>query len=877
MDVERWGRAQSIFIRAIDLPKERQRSFVEEMCGGDLEITGQVLDLLEEDARQQPMLDGDPGGTLAHVADAVLHVDQIRSLVERQIGPYRLQRVLGEGGMGIVYLAERTDIGGLVAIKLLRDAWMSPIRRGRFIVEQQTLVKLNHPSIARLYDASTMEDGTPWFVMEYVDGQPLTEYLCARAAGVREDLLLFGRVCEAVRYAHSRAIVHRDLKPSNIYVTQDGEVKLLDFGIAKELTLEASRGEHTIAGFRLLSRDYAAPEQFSGGEVGVFTDVYTLGVLLYEILTGHPPECAEDRGDKPLHRPSSIVRKGGDAAGMPLGKQQWTDLDVLCMTALQVEPERRYRSVDAMLRDLTAFLDGRVLEARSPSLVYTAGKFARRHRPTLIGLAATLLVLAGAGTYFTVRLAHSRDAAVAEAARTARIQKFMLEMIGDGDEEAGPASDLRVSTLLDREAKEAASLNADAETQIDLYQTLGTMYNRLGKYDESGKMLSLALKRAKQSTGENSAKVATILVQMGALHGDEGDLKNAQSEMQQAMGMMARAHPGQEDAAAVQAKIGMGRIYIQSGDPQKAVDLLTPLASRDQKQKGVQAEDVRDAVAILAVADLGAHHYDRAEADGEKAIALDRQLLGDSHPQTGVDIANLASVKSVQGDFPEAEHLYREGRSIMLAWYGPDHPDVATLSSILARILDLEGKDEEAEPLLLDALRIQEKAYGPVHERVAYTLGTLGEVAFRRHDLASAEFDFQRELAIDQSLVGDSNYVTAAVRANLGMVYLKESRDVLAEATLHKAVDVLALLPPGNNLIGTARGRWGSALLALKQYGPAGTQLTLAQHLLAAQQGASPLEIANVQNDLAALSIAVNPPGDRKIRTANTSERSSHH
>jgi len=861
VEVGHWERAQSIFAEAADLPEDRKRAFVEEQCGGDERLAASVFELLEEDTRQNALLDGDPSLPLGWMADLVLQPDSISALIQQQIGPYRLVRLLGEGGMGVVYLAERTDIGGLVAIKLLRDAWMSPMRRERFRQEQQTLVKLNHPAIARLYDASTTEDGTPWFVMEYAEGEPLTQYLTARSAGVRDDLLLFLKVCEAVRYAHSVAIIHRDLKPSNIVVTKDGEVKLLDFGIAKEMAPEAGEQQRTIAGLRLLTPGYAAPEQYSGEEIGVFTDVYSLGVLLYEILTGSIPDPAEAREGKPPERPSAVVRKGGGRRSFAeLSRQQWSDLDVICLKALETEPDHRYRSVDALIRDVNAYLEGRVLEARPASLAYTVGKFARRNRAALIAVCAGALVLAGAGVYFTVRLARARDAAVAEAARTARIQHFMFDMLGNGDEEAGPASDLKVTSLLDREAQQAGSLSADARTQIDLYQTLGTMYDRLGKFDQSQRMLSLALDKARQTLGMDNPKIVEILVQLATLHGDQGDLKAAQQEVQQALDMAARAGLKPGDPIAVQARLALGRVYQQSGQAEKVIATLDPIAQADPKQGVYSPEDVRDAVSALATAQLSAQHYDLAEADGQRAVDLDRKLLGASHPQTGLDIVNLASVKATLGDLPGAEALYREGVASMKAWYGPDHPDVATASTFLAHILILQGKDAQAEQPFRDALRIQEKAYGPTHERVAFTLNGLGEIESRRGDLARAEADLRRAVAINESLFGESNYKTAATRSNLGAVYLKETKNELAEATLKQAVVALALLPAGNNLIGIARGRWGRALLALKRYSEAETQLTLADGLLKAQHNPAPGEVANVRSGLATLSSIMHRP-----------------
>src|ERR1700723_3013241 len=294
MDEARWQAVQEIFSNTVDLPEEEQRSAVLAMCGDDATLLTDVMELLQEDERGQPLRDAG----LNQAARAVLDFGPLPSLIKTQIGPYRLLRLLGEGGMGVVYLAERTDIGGHVAIKLLRDAWLSPMRRQRFRIEQLTLAQLNHPSIARIYNSGTLEDGTPWFVMEYAEGLPLTEYWKKQNGTVRDCLRIFGRVCEAVQYAHSHAIIHRDLKPSNILVNENGEVKLLDFGIAKQLSADDSQVDATITGLRLMTLAYAAPEQAAGGAVGVYTDVYALGVLLYELLTGRLPQRVHD-GETP--------------------------------------------------------------------------------------------------------------------------------------------------------------------------------------------------------------------------------------------------------------------------------------------------------------------------------------------------------------------------------------------------------------------------------------------------------------------------------------------------------------------------------------------------------------------------------------------------
>jgi serine/threonine-protein kinase len=276
VDPERWQQIQSIFHQVVDRPQPERTAALESACGGDESLMADVAGLLEEDARNSSVLDRDLSGIAHQVVDVPLAF-----MPFEEFGPYRVKSVLGEGGMGVVYLAEREDLGSLVAIKILRDAWLSPARLARFESEQRTLANLNHPSIARIYDADCLANGTPWFVMEFVEGVPLTDYCRQHESSVEERVRLFRAVCEAVQYAHSQAIIHRDLKPSNILVKSDGAVKLLDFGIAKQLeSLDAAAVEPTRTALRFMTPAYAAPEQIQTGRVGTASDVYSLGVIL---------------------------------------------------------------------------------------------------------------------------------------------------------------------------------------------------------------------------------------------------------------------------------------------------------------------------------------------------------------------------------------------------------------------------------------------------------------------------------------------------------------------------------------------------------------------------------------------------------------------
>src|SRR5262245_16613885 len=353
MDAARWEQLQQIFHGAVELESPAREHFIESACGGDAGLRAEVLALIDDDQAGLPVIDRG----IPEIATSVLDADDGSVGVPTRIGRYRLVSRLGEGGMGVVYRAERDDLRSIVAIKILRHAWMSPARRDRFTAEQRILAQLNHPAIARLYDADVLTDGTPWFAMEYIEGQPLTAYCAAHLPTIADRLTLFRSMCEGVQHAHGHLVVHRDLKPSNILVRADGMPKLLDFGISKQI--DEGDADPTVTVFRFMTPGYAAPEQVRGGRTGVHTDVYALGVLLYEILTGRRPFDGSPRTDAD----TDAVFTGGEPPKpslvpdrLPASRGAWADLNVLCLTAMRREPERRYPTVEALVRDIDHFL-----------------------------------------------------------------------------------------------------------------------------------------------------------------------------------------------------------------------------------------------------------------------------------------------------------------------------------------------------------------------------------------------------------------------------------------------------------------------------------------------------------------------------------------
>jgi len=858
MDERKWQQIQEIFARTADLPAEAQRAAVEEICAADpslqAEVRDQVLAMLAEDHRSHPLLDA----SLDETARAVLDFGSLPSLVRRQIGPYRLLKLLGEGGMGVVYLAERTDIGGMVAIKLLRDPWFSPMRRERFRVEQLALAQLNHPSIARIYDSNTLEDGTPWFVMEFAEGLPFTEYWKQSGGGLRQGLRLFRSVCEAVRYAHDHAIIHRDLKPSNILVTREGAVKLLDFGIAKRLNAEEDEAHRTLTGLRMLTPAYAAPEQIANGPVGVYTDVYALGVLLYEMLTGSLPQRDTPRSMDSIERPSAVAARHHADVRRQLTRAEWSDLDALTLKALEPEIDRRYRSVGALLRDLDALEAGRPLDAQPVRLRYIFGKFIRRHGRSISAAAIVILLLAITIVFYTVRLARARDAALHEAARTQRVQQFTENLFYGADKDAGPAMDLRAIDLLDRGRQEAAGLNADPEMKADMEETLGNIYEKLGKLDLAEPLLVLALEQRRKLSGGSSPKVAESLVALSVLRKDQGNLNDAEALAQQGLEMDQRTLPPYDPRLA-RAMLALGSILEVRGKYDQAAQLLKR-ANDSRLQTAETLTFKADILVELANVDFYRGHYDESAALNNQALAIDRSTLGEQNPAIAQVYNNLGAIELNRGNYPSSEADYRHALAITEAWYGKKHPETAANLTALAQTLTWEHQDAQAQDLLGQALDIEKVVNGPVSSTVATTVNQLGLLAYYRGQFDSARQYFNQAMDIWEKIYGDQHQFIAIAWSNLGSVCMAEKNYPCAEKNYREAVRRLDLASPDGLNDAVAHLKLGRALLKESRYADAEPNTLGAYRYLVQHVNPSDSFLANARKDLVAIYVALNQP-----------------
>lgn len=860
MDAARWERIQELFHKVVELPPGERHDALRAECGHDSSLAAEVLRMLDTDGQANLLDEG-----LHAIAGQVLRPSEVGS--QRFIGPWEIQRVLGEGGMGTVFFGVRSDLGTSAAIKVLRDWWLSPARRERFAREQYTLAHLDHPNIARLLDAGTLEDGTPWFVMEYVEGLHLDEYCDVHRCGIEERLKLFRSVCEAVQFAHGRAVIHRDLKPSNVLVTATGAVKLLDFGIARQLDEFGAGSDLTRTGLRLLTPAFAAPEQLRGEPAAVSADVYSLGVILYRLLTGRLPfdELKRDSDlaalmvNRAVVRPSLVARRveqQSDGLFPVASRGAWNDLDVICLKAMHNDVSQRYASAEALIRDVNHFLTGAPVEARPDSVAYRAGKFVRRHAVP-VGITAAALaasaILAGA---FTARLAAERNVAINEAARTQRIQQFMRNLFDGGERDAGPAHDLRVAAVLEKGVLEARALDRDPAVQAELYQNLADIYRKLGDLPRAEELFNAALERRRELTGHSSAEVAETTTRLALLRADQARLEEAERLGREALDMSRLTlSPGHPVVAA--ATEGLGRILEEKGEYAKAIPLLED-AARQRSSAHHSVADLAGTLYELASAYFYAGRYKEAEALNRRVLGMERQVYGDRHPRVAEVLVNLGAIQQDLGNYPEAERLHRQALEITRKFYGEAHYRTAAGLTMVARSLVYQKRYDDAVPLLRNALIVQEGVFGPVHPKVASAINELGTVALQKGDTEGARKHFERMLEIYRAIYPGGHYLIGTAISNLGSAYMASRQNERAEELFREAVGVFTRTLSADHLnTAIAHVKLGRTLLRQRKFRDAETETSTGYEILRKQMNPSVSWLNSARSDLTEIRAAL--------------------
>ena len=782
LTVDRWRQIDTLFSEALERPPDERTAFLRHACGRDRDLYEEIVSLLESDARAEEVL-GESATQFAFPLMAALEAELDTLNV---VGPYRLIESLGRGGMGAVYLAERADgqFDRRVALKLVKRGMDSEEIVRRFRMERQILASLQHPHIAQLHDGGIAEDGRPYLVMEYVEGTPIDRYCDERQLGIEERLRLFLTVCDAVQYAHRSLVIHRDLKPGNILVTSDGQVKLLDFGIAKLLDDDGA-GVRTRTGAHLLTPAYAAPEQISQLPVTTSTDVYSLGVVLYELLTGQRPS------DVPA-RPSSIV---ADENAKRLQRRLQGDLDTIILKALRHEPERRYGSAQQLLDDLRRHLDGLPVLARPDTLRYRARKFVRRHRfgaAATTGFALFLVVSAVAMAVQQRATARERDAARVERDKAEEVAAFLESLLASADPFAPERLDtLRVRDLLERGVNRIQNeLTGRPLVQAQMLNTVGRVSDGLGDYDEALALLHQSLAIRIRWLGSENLDVAESLADLGWVHYNDGMFDLAEARLREALTLRRRLHPGPHEQVAESMRI-LGTVLQARGDLDAADSLMRGALSMYREVHGEEHTEVATSMGTLASLVWDRGDYVEAEALLRESLDLRRKLYGDDHPGLAIGLHNLGTLLRDVKRYDEAEEALRTALAINRQALGPEHRHVVDNLNVLASVLRGKGDLEAAEPVFKEVLALRRRILGPEHPGVSITLDSYAALLKARGDLDGAERLELEAIAIARKAYGDEHFAVALTTSKLAGI-LRSKGDIEGATRLFR--DSLALM-----------------------------------------------------------------------------------
>jgi eukaryotic-like serine/threonine-protein kinase len=796
MSTSRWARVDRLFSDALDLPEPERAGFLARACGPDEDLRAEVEALLAgveaaEDyfeARSPGLLLGPSGPLPADPAGAT-------------VGVYRVVRELGRGGMSVVYLAERADdlFKRQVALKLLAPVAADDDALRRFARERQILATLSHPGIARLLDARLDAEGRPYLVMERVDGRPIDRHCDEEGLDVEARLELFTRVAEAVEYAHRHLVVHRDLKPSNILVTVDGQVKLLDFGIAK--LLEPGGGEEpertTGAAQRLLTPGYASPEQIRGERITTASDIYQLGVLLYQLLTGRRPFSPGGGGLPDLARsicetepppPSRAVLAGGAGEGpggtgpSPVPARRLRgDLDNIALRALEKEPERRYASVAELREDLHRFRRGLPVHARSPTAAYRAGKFLRRNR---FGVAAGAVVAVLGASYLSTTAMQSRRLA-AEAARTEQVKDFLVGLFRRANPGASPGGALTALDLVEEGVRRvAAEPDSDPTLRAELLTVLGELLGSLGRYEDAAGQLRQALELRRTALGRWHPETAQTAHALGFSLHHQGRYAEAEGPLREALQVRIRLF-GEESREAVLTLDELGDLLHSRGEFAEAEEVLRRAAA-------VPPDLVGDDVVALVQRHLANVRRDRgaareAEELYRRSLIASEERLGGVHPVTGLTRSELALLLAETGRHGEAEALLRENLEVYALLYPGGHAMEGTTFRNLGVLRLREGRLAEAREALEEGLRIYARTLPPGHALVPRTRRYLAEALLAMGDIDGAASEAGEVLLQlrAQGLVHHpamADVLETLGRARLAQGRMTEARDLLSRS-----------------------------------------------------------------------------------------------
>ncbi|MEO0425556.1 MAG: serine/threonine-protein kinase [Pseudomonadota bacterium] len=778
MTPEQWEHVCTLFEAAIPLPQEERDAFVASLVEEPDPVRRELQGLLAEHD------DGAPSILATQLGEAAGDWAAAEANAERltPIGPYQPERVLGRGGMGVVYLASRADgqFDQRVALKLVKQGLDSEATRRRFLFERQVLARLQHPGIARLLDGGVSEDGQAYFAMEYVEGESLFTYVERHGLSLEARLRLFVQVCDAVEYAHRNLIVHRDLKPGNILVTEDGEPRLLDFGIAKWLEEGDGANERapvTQTSMALLTPEYGAPEQLMHEPITAATDVYALGGILFELLTGRRPYDLGRRSPVEIYeavlreqpvRPSTALVTGPEsspkiALSQRLHRQLQGDLDVITLKCLAKTPERRYRSAGALADDLRRHLAGQPISARADSATYLFGRFLKRYR-LAVGAAVLVLtsLIGGLGV-----AAWQGQVAARESRRASSVSTFVVEMLAAVSPDQAQGRDVTVREVLDQAVASlddpTSELSAEPAVEAAIRATIGNTYRELAYYDEALSQLQQSFAINESILGERHEETVRRLSDIGATHFVQAQIDEAEGYYLQALSR-ARARWGERHELTQHIVSQMAGVHFRRGEYGLAEEQLRLNVEMRRELLGPNHGDTLTSQANLAASLSVQDRWEESMPLLEDVVARQTRVLGEGARATLVARGNLADAYNNLDRMEEAVSHAQAVVSIRERVLGEDHPEVIESRLRLAAILKDAFDYDRSAAEFARALSRADEILGEQHFVVLIARGNYGSLLASQGRLTAADEEFTRSINGLTQVLGEEHPTTVDMR-----------------------------------------------------------------------------------------------------------------
>jgi eukaryotic-like serine/threonine-protein kinase len=805
---ERWRILKEIFSNALELTGEAQKEYLRKACKDDATLLQEVKSLLDA-YHSSGVLDH----SMNHLKASALSQLKSQKTLGKKVGAYRIIEELGHGGMGTVFLAARADgvFRQQVALKMLRAGLLFEDQVLRFQSERRILASLNHNNIAHLFDGGISDEGQPWFAMEYVKGQPIDKYCNSHNLSLEERLNLFLEVCDAVQYAHRNLIAHRDLKPGNIFVTEEGKVKLLDFGIAKILETEENTEDElplTQTGLLPLTPAYASPEQIRKQTITTSSDIYQLGVILYELLTGVRPYDLKGKtpGDMERticetgpRRPSVAVAKNKKDKKLPVTgpakegvivhfqKKLRGDLDTIVLKCLNKEPQRRYQSTGLLAEDIKAYLAGRPVSAHPDSLIYRSGKFIRRYKwgvAAAVIFTVVLTIYAITITWFSHQSQIALKEAERERAKSGQMVDFLLSMFEASDPAEARGATITARELLERGVKQADALSGHPEVQEQMYIVTGLVFKRLGEFEDALPLMERALEIANELYDDSDTEVARMHFNLAEILHGVGDYRSAHEHFTLAVELFRKVpgHVSLEYAASLHS-IGVARHDLSARDEiQKALEMRQQILNPDHP-------DIAQSYLALGNFHLYRGENDRARNYFRKTLAIVNSQENRITPQIASIIQNLGEGERIMGNFEQAETHLLAALDIYRKLYSGPHVHLAIGKKSLADVYRDSNNFSAAERYYDQALESLENAVGPDHPLRRPILQGKANLYSRQGDHASAEPLLQETLLLLESVLNPNHPRIAQARLSLGTCLLHLQKFSEAEALLIQSLE----------------------------------------------------------------------------------------